>query len=165
MPLSSHPSHYIVNLCKFLQIIFPCPNIRICPQLSLTVANQEWFIVALLFDLTGNAISSLIRKIRVHFMFRLTTPRKFFKVIYALDTRYSVMVKEKVLLTIKWSKHLICQKDFADIVFDYADIALALPYPLFLPTFYHNKMPLSRGFCKFPKIILFSSQTRQSPFC
>ena len=32
-------------------------------------------------------------------MFRLTTPRKFFKVIYALDTRYSVMVKEKPLIT------------------------------------------------------------------
>ena len=86
---------YIVNLCKFLQIIFPCPNIRICPQLSLTVANQEWFIVALFSTWRVTLWVHKFAEIRVHFMFRLTTPRKFFKVIYALDTHYSVVGKRK----------------------------------------------------------------------
>lgn len=134
MPLSSHPSHLHSEL---VEIPFSVP-ISSHKNFSPTFVNGRQPRVVYsrsLFDLTGNAISPLIRKIRVHFMFRLTTPRKFFKVIYALDTRYSVMVKEKVLLPIKWVKHLIRQKDFADIIFNYADIALDLPYPLFLPTF------------------------------
>lgn len=97
MPLSSHLSHLHSELVC-VPFRFPIPYHKNTPTAkSQMVANQDLFIVVPFFDLTGNAISPLIRKIRVNFMFRLTTPRKFFKVIYALDTRYSVMVKEKVL--------------------------------------------------------------------
>ena len=94
MPLSSHPSHLHSEL---VEIPFSVP-ISSHKNFSPTFVNGRQPRVVYsrsLFDLTGNAISPLIRKIRVHFMFRLTTPRKFFKVIYALDTRYLVVGKRK----------------------------------------------------------------------
>jgi hypothetical protein len=105
MPLSSHPSHLHSEL---VEIPFSVP-ISSHKKFSPTFVNGRQPRVVYsrsLFDLTGNAISPLIRKIRVNFMFRLTTPRKFFKVIYALDTHYSVMVKEKVL---RWLRGAISQ--------------------------------------------------------
>lgn len=50
------------------------------------------------------------------------------------------------------------------MIFNYADIAIALPYPLFLPKFYHNKMLLSRGFRNFPKLFYFPRKLVNRPF-
>lgn len=91
----------------------------------------------------------------MHFMFRLTTPRNFFGVIYALDTRYSVLVKEKPL-AIKWDRHLTT-KGYADSI-----RLLQIQYPIhtisaFCTLILTHKNALVKGFSK---IISIFSRTR-----
>lgn len=91
-------------------------------------------------------------------MFRLTTPRKFFKVIYALDTRYSVLEKEKPFRVLAWAT-TNTPKGYTDIVCNCADTALP-HYIRFLPIIISHKIALVNTFYQIS--IKKENSTRQS---